>query len=159
MHIHMNRTGKEGAHSSYICALPSEELTMTQFWNRDTMIEIDSFNLINEVQESMRTYNFFAKEFAEFEHTKYNMDEWYWAFNIANSRVTILDNDNNGYLHDPEYESMITPLAEYLNHSFDPNVVLTKTISNTLFGDMDPMRRSENTFRNIKGTERVEVIQ
>ena len=37
----------------------------------------------------------------------------------------ILNNDNHDSMYNPDYETFVCPIAEYLNHSHDPNCILT----------------------------------
>lgn len=158
-HIAMNHLGEDGAHVHYLAALPQFDLTTSIYWKRDTLIEIDSLNLIEEIRGNMSYHHHLCQEFANFEHTRYNPDEWNWAFTISGSRVCILDNSNERYQSDPNYDSFISPLAEYLNHSFDPNVVLTLAKSKTIFSELSQADQALYQLKDFTGTEKIPILQ
>lgn len=49
------------------------------------------------------------------------MDEFLWAFSIVSSRHLVFNNQQSD--DDPNLVLMIMPLLDFINHSFDPNVV------------------------------------
>jgi hypothetical protein len=119
--IQMNRMGEGGPHAPMLEALPDMELTMSPYWQKEDLIEVDSFNVINEHRNATHLQTYMAKQFQDFEFTRYGSDEFMWAFHIAGSRFTVLENTEEKWLKDPDYHHFICPLAEYINHSFEPN--------------------------------------
>jgi len=51
------------------------------------------------------------------------IDEFLWAFSICTSRALPLNNLPFAQEEDPNAVLMILPLLDYINHSFEPNVV------------------------------------
>ena len=87
MHISFNKMGENGSHVPYLLALPQHDLTMTVYWNSDTLINVESPNLIESIKSAMSFHYNIAKEFHNFELTRYNIEEWTWAMMISGSRT------------------------------------------------------------------------
>jgi hypothetical protein len=51
-------------------------------------------------------------------------EEFFWAFNIVSSRHTIFGNDNTALKESPDHKCILTPLLDFVNHSFDPNCII-----------------------------------
>ena len=49
------------------------------------------------------------------------LEEFLWAFTIVSSRHLILNNEQP--VDDPKLLLLMMPLLDFINHSFDPNVV------------------------------------
>jgi hypothetical protein len=86
MHIHYNRLGDDSLNTAYLKSLPVMEMAMPPFWDKDTLVQIDSKNLQDEYRKVCSTHNFIAKHFTEFEATNYGREEWIWAFHTVGSR-------------------------------------------------------------------------
>jgi len=124
MLVVMNNLGPDSIYAPYVDSLPTHDMTMNVYWTDEVLKNISSPIIREEYARNMRFYNGIAKEFVEFEVTKYDKNEWNWALNSANSRITLLENTDDEYQNNPTYEHIITPIAEYLNHSNNPNVIL-----------------------------------
>ena len=135
VHMLMNNMGEEGTYAAYIKALPSQELTQSVYWPREILIKIDSGNIIEEYKRALSISMIIAKEFKNFEHSKYDINAWNWSFNIVSSRMCILNNSDEAYQNDPNYKVFISPIAEYLNHSNEPNWKLE--ISKRIIRDLE----------------------
>jgi hypothetical protein len=50
------------------------------------------------------------------------LEEFLWAFSIASSRHVVFNNEQTN--NDPNMLLILMPLLDYINHSFNPNVVI-----------------------------------
>lgn len=124
VHMLMNLMGEDGTYAAYIKSLPSQELTQSVYWPKEILIKIDSGNIIEEYKRAMSISMIIANEFKKFQYTQYDTNGWNWWFNIVSSRMTILNNSDYEYQNNPDHNIFVAPIAEYLNHSNDPNWVL-----------------------------------
>ena len=81
-HILIGILGEDAVNYPYLQALPRFDLTNHVYWPKEVLAEVDSKAIIEEYTNWFAFNSAIAKEFVDFEYTKYNKDEWAWAFNI-----------------------------------------------------------------------------
>lgn len=113
-HMQLNRLGSDSSFSPYMGTLPLDELTMSIYWPQSIMVKVDSRTLIEEYRRAASMHNYIAKEFSSIPITNFTPQEWIWAMHISGSRVALLENTDSAYQNDENYQSFISPIAEYL---------------------------------------------
>lgn len=104
-----------------------KDLSQIVFWSKEVLNEIDSQIIRQQYKDTNSYYQVIFKQMTENENSPYkgknsvSLEEFMWAFNIVSSRHLVLNNDQSG--DDPNLLLMIMPIFDFINHSFDPNVV------------------------------------
>lgn len=78
------------------------------------------------IEDPESPYTKYAKEMQpEGGKVSIDFEQWCWAFSIVSSRNLVLNNVPYQDSTDPNAIFMMVPLLDYLNHSSDPNCVVT----------------------------------
>lgn len=89
LHVVLNYMGKESSYTPYYNALPKFDLTSLFYWQQDVLAEVDSKALMEEYTRGTNFYTHIGKQFVDYEFTKYNLNEWLWAFYIMSKHYLI----------------------------------------------------------------------
>ena len=104
-------------------------MTQLLFWDRKVQNEIDSEILRGQLKDTQQYYTSIYQQLTQIdpqspyrEKNSISLDEFLWAFSTVSSRHLTLNNtaasqDQNPFL-------MIMPLLDFINHSFEPNVIV-----------------------------------
>ena len=110
--------------------VPREDLTQLIFWPKKILTEIDSQYLIQQYRDTLGFYQYIHQTLTRSPDSPYAvkngeplpLDQFLWAFSVISSRHLIM---NNGLTSsdDSHLQLLVMPLLDFLNHSFEPNVV------------------------------------
>jgi len=122
---------------AWLKTLPSDDLGTILYWDKYTANEVDSENIRHTLTSTGAYYLNMYKDLIDCEDSPYrkysesgmetaniSTEEFLWAFSIVGSRSLVLNNVPFIMEPNPEAAMMILPLLDFINHSFDPNVIV-----------------------------------
>jgi hypothetical protein len=122
---------------AWLDTLPTEDLGTIIYWNQVTANAVDSENVRHTLATTGGYYMNMYKDLIDCEESPYrkysesgletaniSTEEFLWAFSIVGSRALVLNNTPFVMEPNPEAAMMILPLFDFINHSFDPNVIV-----------------------------------
>ncbi|CDW87175.1 set domain protein [Stylonychia lemnae] len=122
-------TASDQLMQAYLDIVPRDDMSTLIYWNRKVLNEIDSETLRSQFQQTEQYYQSIYHHLVNLDSSPYKgknsltLDQFLWAFTTISQRHLVMMNQQ--LTNDPNMIMLLVPLFDMLNHSQEPNVIIT----------------------------------